>query len=305
MFTCCHPAISPDAQIALILKTLCGFSIPEIARAFLCAEDTMNKRLVRARQKIREAEVPFEMPAGGDIQARTEAVLQAIYLLFNEGYSASTGNDLIRYELCEEAIRLAEMMAVHPAIADKSDIHALLALMLFNASRFYSRLDPEGNILPMSGQDRSKWNGDLIRKGFFYIGRSPLPGKISTYHVLAAISAQHCVSSDFASTDWPCILSLYDSLLEIDPSPIVCLNRTIALARVKGPLAALDELEKIKQQGALQTYYLFHATEGEFYMEMRRFEEAARCIQSAIDLAPLKAERHLLEKKLAACRNSF
>lgn len=301
MFTCCHPAISPDAQIALILKTLCGFSIPEIARAFLCTEDTMTKRLVRARQKIRETEIPFEMPEGTDLRPRTEAVLQAIYLLFNEGYSASTGHDLIRYELCEEAIRLAEMMAVHPALADKADIHALLALMLFNASRFYSRLDPEGNILPMSGQDRSKWNGELIRKGFFYIGKSPPPGKISTYHVLAAISAQHCVSPDFASTDWPCILFLYDSLLEIDPSPVVRLNRTIALARVKGPLAALDELEKIKQDDALQTYYLFHAAEGEFYMEMHRFEEAARCIRSAIDLAPLKAEKHLLEKKLAVC----
>lgn len=301
MFTCCHPAISSDAQVALILKTLCGFSIPEIARAFLSSEDTVNKRLVRARQKIREAEIPFEMPAVEDLRTKTAAIVEVIYLLFNEGYSASTGDDLIRYELCEEAIRLAEMMAAHPAIGDKADIHALLALMLFNASRFHSRVDTEGNILSMAEQDRSKWNADLVRKGFFYLGKDPLPGKISTYHILATISAQHCVSPDFASTDWAGILLLYDSLMELDPSPIVCLNRTIALARVRGPQAALDELEKLRKDGTLQSYYLFYATEAEFYMEMRCFEEAARCIRQAIALAPLKAEKQLLEKKLEAC----
>ena len=302
MFTCCHPAISSDAQVALVLKTLCGFSIPEIARAFLSSEDTVNKRLVRARQKIREADIPFEMPGGECLEARTAAVAQVIYLLFNEGYSASTGDDLIRYELCEEAIRLAEMMAAHPAIEEKTDIYALLALMLFNASRFHSRVDAEGNILPMSEQDRTKWNKDLIRKGFSYIGKDPLPGKISVYHILAAISAHHSSAPDFASTDWSSILLLYDSLVEIDPSPIVRLNRAIALAKVKGPQAALDELAKIRQHDALQSYYLFHATEGEFYMEMRCFEAAARCIESAICLAPLKTERQLLEKKLEACR---
>jgi RNA polymerase sigma-70 factor (ECF subfamily) len=175
--------------------------------------------------------------------------------------------------------------------------------MLFNASRFHSRVDAEGNILPMSEQDRSKWDQDLILKGFSYIGRGPLPRKISAYHILAAISAHHCVSPDYASTDWAGILLLYDSLVEIDPSPVVRLNRTVALARVKGPQAALDELEKIRQYDALQSYYLFHATEGAFYMEMHCFEAAARCLQAAIDLAPLKTEKQLLEKKLEACRS--
>ena len=302
MFTCCHPAITTDSQIALILKTLCGFSIPEIARAFLSAEDSINKRLVRARQKIRDADIAFEMPEGEGLHQRAEAVLQAIYLLFNEGYKASSGDDLIRYELCEEAIRLAEMLAVHPAIPDKSDTNALLALMLFNASRFHSRQDREGNILPMSAQDRSGWNAELIRKGFYYIGREPLPEKITPYHILAAISAHHCSSPDFASTDWASILLLYDSLVEIDPSPVVRLNRTIALSKVQGPESALDELGKIKQDPFLQSYYLYHASEAEFHMQLGQPGESAKSLRKAIDLAPLKAEKDLLEKKLEECR---
>ena len=305
MFICCHPALSIDSQIALTLKTLCGFSIQEIARGFLSTEENINKRLVRARQKIRDDQIPFEMPPAAQLEVRSDAVLQIIYLLFNEGYSASTGNDLIRYELCQEAIRLAEIMVSHPIIQEKSNVFALLALMLFNASRFHSRQDESGNIMPMSLQDRSKWDRELIQKGFHYIGKGNPPKKISTYHILAAISAHHCSATDFASTNWQGILSLYDSLLQLDRSPIVLLNRSVALSKVKGPSAALEELEKIKSDPFLESYYLFYATQAELYMELNQVPEAINNFKKAIHLAPLKAEKDLLQKKLNSCSEKF
>jgi RNA polymerase sigma-70 factor (ECF subfamily) len=301
IFTSCHPALSKDSQIALTLKTLCGFSIPEIAHAFFTTEDTINKRLVRARQKIREAKIPFEVPAAHEMETRVEAVLETIYLLFNEGYSASSGNEMIRYELCEEAIRLVEMIAVHPSIHNKSNTYALLALMLLNASRFRSRVDKHGKILTLSEQDRRLWDASLIQKGLVYMEKSAADNRISAYHIMAAISACHCVATSFDSTDWNTILNLYDHLLLVDHSPLIKLNRSVALAKVIGVQEALAELKQLKSDTSFSSYHLLYATEGEFYFEMKDYSKAAEAYKLAIAHSPLQPEKDLMQKKLEHC----
>jgi RNA polymerase sigma factor (sigma-70 family) len=305
MFTCCHPSITQDSQIALTLKTLCGFSIPEIARAFLTTDDTINKRLVRARQKIREAKIPFEVPQERDMDQRLETVLGTIYLLFNEGYSASTGSDLIRYELCGEAIRLTEIIADNNSIKSKSEIFALLALMYLNSSRFKSRVDNEGNIIQMSEQDRSLWDQVLIQKGFTHLGNAASSDRISVYHILATISAYHCAAPDFESTDWKGILSLYDNLIQADDSPIVLLNRAVVLAKVEGTENAILELEKIKNIPLIQSYHLFYSTLAEFHIHLKNYSQAAVHLEKAIQLSSIKAEQELLKKKLALCNQQL
>lgn len=304
MFTCCHPAISGDSQVSLILKTLCGFSIPEIARAYLTTEENVNKRLVRARQKIREDKIAFEIPEGHAIESRLEAVLQAIYLLFNEGYSASTGNDLIRYELCAEAIRLAEIIIASPSIKEKANVYACLALIYLNASRFRARQSDKGEILTMAKQDRNLWDRQLMQQGFLYLDKATTGQTLSIYHILAAISAYHCSAKDFDSTDWKGILSLYDKLAEADPSPLVQLNRTIALGKVYGADAAISELEKIRMHASLKNYHLLYSTLGEFYEQAGRIDDAKRSYETAIELSNLPAEKELLKRKLAACERT-
>jgi RNA polymerase sigma factor (sigma-70 family) len=301
IFTACHPAISKDSQVALTLKTLCGFSIPEIAHAFFTTDDTINKRLVRARQKIREAKIPFEFPAAGEIEERLEAVLETIYLVFNEGYSASSGDELIRYELCEEAIRLAEMIAAYPRIQNRSNVYALLSLMLLNASRFASRTNKEGDILTLAEQDRSLWNIELIEKGLAFLQRSTGQNTISIYHILATISAYHCAAPDFESTDWKGILTLYDHLILLDHSPLIKLNRLVPLAKVMGAEKALEALQQLKEDASINSYHLLYATEGEFYWEMNEYKKAAEAFQKAINYSLLQAEKHLLQNKLESC----
>jgi RNA polymerase sigma factor (sigma-70 family) len=305
MFTCCHPSISTDSQVALILKTLCGFSIPEIAKAFLTNEENINKRLVRARQKIRESKIPFEIPAGNGLKERLQTVLETIYLLFNEGYSASAGDDLIRYEICEEAIRLAEIITHHPSVHHKSNAYALLALMQLNASRFKARQDAKGNILTLEQQNRSLWDFALMEKGFINLKKS-MPGEeISIYHILATISSYHCSARDYRSTDWKSILSLYDRLVQIDSSPVVLLNRAVALSKVTGAEEAVAELEKLKNIPSLKSYYLFYAVQAEFYVEMDRFSVAGELLRKAIELAPLETEKAFLRKKLESCHKKI
>lgn len=300
MFTCCHPSISPDSQVALILKTLCGFSIPEIAKAFLTNEENINKRLVRARQRIRESKIPFEIPAGNGLKKRLQTVLETIYLLFNEGYSASTGADLIRYEICEEAIWLAEIIVHHPSVHHQSNVYALLALMQLNASRFKARQDATGNILTLEQQNRSRWDFTLMEKGFINLEKSMPCEEISIYHILATISSYHCSAPDYKSTDWKSILSLYDRLVQIDNSPVVLLNRAVAISKVTGAETAISELEKLKSTPSLKSYHLFYAVQAEFYIEMNSFPEAIAMLNQAVDLAPLDSEKVFLRKKLAS-----
>jgi RNA polymerase sigma factor (sigma-70 family) len=305
IFTCCHPAISADSQVALALKTLCGFSIAEIAKAFLTSEENINKRLVRARQKIREDKIPFEVPQGRALEQRMGAVLETIYLLFNEGYSASGGNDLIRYELCEEAIRVAEIIEAHPAIQNKSYLYALLALMQLNASRFKSRQDSEGHLLTMAEQDRSLWGDSLIQKGLSNLAKATSHNNISVYHILATISAVHCSAPYFESTNWQAILSLYDDLIQLDSSPVVLLNRTIALSKVNGAEKALQALEHIKNDPALKSYHLLYSTQAEFYIQVDQFSNAANSLEKAIELSSVAAEKDLLKKKLDLCKEKL
>jgi RNA polymerase sigma factor (sigma-70 family) len=300
MFTCCHPAISGDSQVALTLKTLCGFSIPEIARAFLTTDDTITKRLKRARQTIREADIPFEVPEPQHLEARLDAVIQTIYLLFNEGYSASRGNDPIRYELCGEAIRLAEIIAANPGVKIKTNVFASLALMYLNASRFSARVSDKGEILTMAEQDRGLWDKSLMQKGFYYLQQAA-GADVSVYHILAAISAYHCSAPDYKTTDWQSILFLYDKLMTADSSVVVRLNRAIALAMVEGPKKAIAELQKIKHDPALKSYHLLYSTFAELHMQLGEFNEAATYLNRALELAPLPAEKELIMKKLRVC----
>ncbi|GGA86641.1 RNA polymerase subunit sigma-24 [Puia dinghuensis] len=301
IFTCCHPALSKDSQVALALKTLCGFSVPEIARSFLTTEENIKKRLTRAKQHIREACIAFDVPAGLELDRRTGTVLETIYLLFNEGYSASEGDDIIRCDLCVEAIRLAGMMEQHPAIRDKSDVCALLALMYCNASRFKARQDAEGRLLTMAEQNRSLWDNSFIAKGIEYLHRSTRDGHLSVYQLLAAISAQHNVAPDYASTDWKSILMLYDNLITIEHSPVVLLNRAIALSKVDGPEMALQALEPLKEDPTLSSYHLFYSTRADLYMQLNRFSAAADCLEKAISFSTLEKETDLLRRKLLSC----
>ena len=305
IFTCCHPAISSDSQVALALKTLCGFSIPEIAKAFLTTEENINKRLVRAREKIRTNKIPFDVPQGKELEKRVAAVIETIYLLFNEGYSASKGNDIVRYELCEEAIRLAQILEEHQAIQNKSDVYAILALMQLNASRFKSRQDSDGNLLTMAEQDRSLWDLQLITQGIANLERSANYGLVSVYNIMAAISASHSQSPDFESTDWQNILFLYDTLLQIDKSPVILLNRAIALSKVNGPEAALNELEQIKNIPSIKSYYLFHSAKAELLMQLNEYEDAISCLETAIQLAALQAEKDLLQRRINLCKEKI
>src|SRR5688572_14533748 len=250
MFACCHPLIPQESQTALALKTLCGFSPAEIASAFLTTEAAIAKRLTRARQRIQELEIPFEIPSGEDMPVRLDGVLQTLYLLFNEGYKASSGTRLIREDLCHEAIRLAALLAAHP-VGNQPRVHALTALMLLNGARLPARVDDDGNILRLEAQDRSTWDKAMIGRGIFHLSQSATGNDISEYHLQAGIAAVHCTAEDYESTDWHRILSLYDDLIELDNSPVVALNRAVALAQVQGPQAGIEAIESIRPLEAL------------------------------------------------------
>ena len=297
MFACCHPLVPADAQAALALKTLCGFSPAEIASAFLSSEAAIAKRLVRARQKIRELNLPFEIPSGEESSARLDGVLQTLYLLFNEGYKASSGDNLVREELCREAIRLTGSLAAHP-VGNQPRVHALLALMCFNAARLTTRTDTAGNILRLKEQDRTKWDRGAIAPGMFHLPHSAAGDEVTEYHLQAGIAACHCTAPDYDSTDWPRILGLYDHLVELDGSPVVALNRAVALAQVEGPQAGIDAVEAITHRETLGSYYLLYAVRAEFESQLQNHATAAKHLRRALELAELKSEQALLSKRL-------
>jgi RNA polymerase sigma-70 factor (ECF subfamily) len=281
------------------LKTLCGFSPAEIAKAFLANEAAITKRLTRARQKIRELKIPFEIPAGAELAGRLDAVLQTLYLLFNEGYKASSGDHLVRKELCDEAIRLATLLSEH-AEGNQPRTHALLALMLLSAARLPARSDSDGNLLRLQDQDRSLWDRQLIVRGMFHLSQSAAGDELTVYHLQAGIAACHCVAPNFESTDWKQILSLYDELLKLEYSPVVALNRAVAVAEVHGPRAGMSALQAIHQRQALESYYLYYAVSGDLEAKLGNNTAAAAHLEKAIALTDLKAERAFLEKRLHA-----
>lgn len=297
MFVCCHPSIASDAQVVLGLKVLCGFNTGEIARAFLSSEAAIAKQLTRTKQRIQEAGIGFNIPEGEDLGPRLDGVLSALYLLFNEGYKASAGERLLREELCQEAIRLASLLVAH-AVGNVPRSHALLALMLLTSARFPTRLDEHGDLLRLDDQDRSKWDQSLIERGLVHLAEAAHGRYLSEYHLQAGIAAIHCTAADNASTDWARILSHYDELNRTKPSPIVALNRAVAVSYLQGPQAALDVIAEIPQRDRLESHYLLHAVIGELHLRLHNDRAAAESFRRALHLAHVGPEQLYLTRML-------
>jgi len=304
MFACCHPGLPRESQVALTLKTLCGFGEEEIAAAFLTSVATMAKRLVRARQRIREAGIALEIPVRGELAPRLDAVLQALYLLFNEGYKASHGDELIRKDLCDEAIRLTTLLVEHPT-GDCPKTHALLSLMLLSGARLSARVDAEGNLLLLAEQDRSRWDRAMIQRGLAHLNRSAAGEEISEFHLQAGIAYCHCTAASYETTDWQRILTLYDILVETNSSPVVGLNRAVAISRVRGPEAGLRAVELISDRATLEPYYLLHAVVAQFHFDLGNYGEAAKHFQRAQTLAGVRSEQEFLANRLRLCREKL
>lgn len=297
LFVCCHPSIAPDAQVVLALKVLCGFSTGEIARAFLTSEAAIEKQLTRTKQRIQNAGLGFDLPEGEDLTGRVDGVLAALYLLFNEGYKASAGEHLLREELCEEAVRLTSLLVEHEAGRTPRS-HALLALMLLTAARFPSRLDERGDLLRLDDQDRSKWNQRLIDLGLVHLAAAAQGGELSEFHLQAGIAACHCTAADHASTNWERILRHYDELNRLKPSPVVALNRAVAVAYLHGPQAGLEAIAKIPQRDRLENHYLLHAVVGEMHWRLQDHQAAAESFRRALQLAQVGPEQLYLTRML-------
>ena len=298
MFVCCHPGIPEEGQVALILKTLCGFSVAEIAKAFLSNEENITKRLYRAREHFRENKVHFELPPVHALEARLNNVHTAIYLLFNEGYNATHHEQLIRDDLVEEALRLGNMLVGNPVTRQPESL-ALLALMCFQAARLYGRVDEHGNLKLLKDQDRTQWNQELILQGEIFLNQSSGGDRISQYHLEAAIAHEHCAAKDYQQTNWKSILQLYDWLLQVRANAVVSLNRLIAYAEVHGVKAALPEMEKLQADPALKDYYLLYATLGDWNAQTGNKEAAARLLNKAAALTQTPAEKNFLRGKIA------
>jgi len=304
IFACCHPDLPRESQVALTLKTLCGFGEEEIAAAFLTSTAATAKRLVRARQCLREAGISLEIPAGSELLPRLDAVLQTLYLLFNEGYKASHGDELIRQDLCNEAIRLTTLLVDHRA-GNQPKTHALLSLMLLAGARLSARLDAEGNLLLLAEQDRSLWDRAMIQRGLAYLNRSAAGEEISEFHLQAGIAYCHCTAANYEATDWQRILTLYDILIETNNSPVVALNRAVAISRVRGPTAGLNAVELISDRATLDSYYLLHAVVAQFHFELENFDEAAKHFQRAQTLAGVRSEQEFLANRIRLCREKL
>ena len=297
MFIGCHPSLKRETQVTLLLKTVGGFSVAEIAQAFLLPVPTIAQRLVRAKKRLRDEAVRFEFPQESELVHRLDTVLKVLYLIFNEGYDVHLGDTLIRKDLCYEAIYLCKCLAEHPH-GKIPKVHALLALMLLQASRLNARTNAEGDLLPLAEQDRVYWDQSMIQNGLYYLGHSSQGDELTTYHLEAGIAARHAVARDYESTDWTGILEDYDTLLEIAPSPVVKLNRAVAIAMVHGTEAGLHELLELQNHPSMQKYHLLYATMGELHGRSGNFNSSAESYRMALSMTTNNVERRFLENKL-------
>jgi RNA polymerase sigma factor (sigma-70 family) len=304
MFACCHPAITAESQVAMALKVLCGLSAAEIARAFLTNEETIAKRIYRAKEKIKSENIQLEVPISAELPARLSTVLQSLYLLFNEGYHSAHPNQIIRTDLCEEAMRLCHLLVRHP-LTGRPQAKALLALMCLQASRLHTRMGEDGHIILLQYQDRSRWNKDLVRQGFEMLqlaseqlSSDSSGGQLSVYHVEAAIASQHAAARSFEQTDWHTIYHLYEVLYQMQPGPVVAMNKAIASAYSIGSKHALQELHDIK---GLEKHHLYYAALGDMYVQTGNKAAAKQCFEKALTLVTSVAEKKLLLEKMKDC----
>ena len=301
IFACCSPAVPPDSQVAITLKLVGGFGVSEIARAYLAKDETVAKMLTRAKQKLRA--VPLEIPAGPQLRERIDAVLRVLYLMFNEGYAASEGEDLIRRDLCLEAIRLAELIASHPATS-LPKVHALAALFHFQAARLATRTDVQGDLLLLADQDRSKWDKHMLAAGLRHFRHSSAGDEFTEYHLEAEIASLHAMAPDYAATDWERIVRCYDELQSRRFSPVVELNRIIAIGHLSGPDAALRELSELGEHYLMTSFNLFHITRAHFLAETGNSDTASAAYQKALDLTRNESVRRFLRRKIAVLTSS-
>jgi len=301
IFLCCHPEIPREASIALSLKTVSGFSVREIARAFLSEEAAIAQRLVRAKRHIRDRGIALDLPGEADLRQRMDAVLEVLYFMFNEGYAAHEGEDLIRRDLCFEALRLTQLIAASSMNSPR--VHALAALMALQAARLPARVDALGDLVLLENQDHRLWDQRLISLGFHHFDLSIAGEEISEYHAQAAIAAEHIRGGMSGSMNWPAILRLYDQLLEMTGSPVVALNRAVAVGKVRGPETALASIAPLEGSPALREYHLLLAARGHFLLDLDRREAAANCFRAALECRCSEPERRFLRKRLAECES--
>jgi RNA polymerase sigma-70 factor (ECF subfamily) len=295
IFTCCHPSLPPEARVALTLREVCGLTTEEIAKAFLTNARTLAQRIVRAKTKIRETPIPYEVPAPQELPERLGAVLHVVYLVFNEGYSAAAGAEVTRAELTGEAIRLARLLA---ELQPEPEVIGLLSLMLLQESRRAARTSPTGELILLEHQDRSLWNREQIAEGLALLERALQSQRFGAYTLQAAIAAVHAEAASVAATDWRQIVGIYDQLLRIQPSPVVQLNRAVAIAMCDGPEAGLRHVDALLEQGELANYYLAHSARADMYRRLGRTSEARAAYEKALGLTQQEPERQFLQERI-------